>query len=73
MECRDPYQDPNWSVHEGRNYDYDRFWVTFPLTREDGSALFGDADRVAQLIVRIMNKEGRVEWPVPASLRASVR
>ncbi len=56
-----------------RNYDYERFWVTFPLTREDGSPLFGDADRVAQLIVRIINKEGRVEWPVPASMRPSVR
>lgn len=56
-----------------RNYDYDRFWVTFPLTREDGTALFGDADGMAQLIVRIISKEGRVEWPVPSSLRVSAK
>lgn len=54
-----------------RNYDYDRFWVTFPLTGEDGAALFGDADRTARLIVRIGSKEGRVEWPVPQSLRGT--
>lgn len=56
-----------------RNYDYDRFWVAFPLTREDGTPLFSEADRTAQLIVRIVSKEGRVEWPVPASMRAPVK
>ena len=50
-----------------RNYDYDRFWVTFP-TIVDGKPLFGPDDRVAQLIVRIHDKEGKVEWPVPASM-----
>jgi hypothetical protein len=50
-----------------RNYDYDRFWVTFPATVE-GKPLFGPDDRVAQLIVRIHDKEGKVEWPVPASM-----
>jgi glycine/D-amino acid oxidase-like deaminating enzyme len=50
-----------------RNYDYDRFWVTFSTTA-DGKPLFGPGDRVAQLIVRIHDKEGRVEWPVPASM-----
>lgn len=52
-----------------RNYDYDRFWLTFPLRSEDGTALFADTDRVAELIVRIIDKEGRVEWPVPVSAR----
>jgi hypothetical protein len=56
-----------------RNYDYDRFWVTFPLTREDRTALFGAADRRAQLIVQMVNKEGRVEWPIPASIRGPVQ
>lgn len=50
-----------------RNYDYDRFWVVFPL-RSDGSVLFGGSDRLAELVVRIHDKEGRVEWPVPPSL-----
>ena len=52
-----------------RNYDYDRFWVTFPL-HKDGAPLFGDSDRMAELIVRIHEKEGRVEWPVPDSVRS---
>lgn len=56
-----------------RNYDYDRFWVTFPQTRADGTALFVNADRVAELIVRIANKEGRVEWPIPTSVRLAAR
>ena len=56
-----------------RNYDYDRFWVTFPLTREDGSPLFEEGDRIAQLTIRIINKEGRVEWLIPASIRGSLR
>jgi len=51
-----------------RNYDYDRFWVTFPLAVR-GKPVFGPEDRVAELLVRIYDKEGRVEWPVPVSLR----
>jgi hypothetical protein len=51
-----------------RNYDYDRFWMIFPLTRADGSPLFDGTDRFAELVVRIADKEGRVEWPVPGSV-----
>jgi hypothetical protein len=50
-----------------RNYDYDRFWLTFPLTVR-GKPVFGSEDRAAVLLVRIHEKEGRVEWPVPVSL-----
>lgn len=49
-----------------RNYDYDRFWVTFPSV-ENGSPVFGGPG-LAELVVRIYDKEGRVEWPVPASI-----
>ncbi len=56
-----------------RNYDYDRFWVVFPLKASDGRALFGPADREAELVVRIYDKEGRVEWPVPPSLTPASR
>ena len=52
-----------------RNYDYDRFWVTFPLKQQDGTALFSDRDAKAELVVRIVNKEGRVDWPIPQSIR----
>ena len=51
-----------------RNYDYDRFWMTFPLER-DGTAIIGPSDTAAELIVRILDKEGRVEWPIPPGMR----
>ena len=53
-----------------RNYDYDRFWVVFPLKDADGKPLFRDIDTVAELVVRIHDRQGRVKWPVPPSLRA---
>lgn len=53
-----------------RNYDYDRFWVTFDL-HPGGAPLFGSADQMAELVVRIHNKEGRIEWPIPDSVRGS--
>jgi hypothetical protein len=52
-----------------RNYDYDRFWVTFPLTGLTGTRLFSSSDQTAVLVVRIYEKEGHVQWPIPASLR----
>lgn len=52
-----------------RNYDYDRFWVTFPLVGADGTPLMPERAAQARLIVRIYDKEGRVEWPVPLSMR----
>lgn len=44
-----------------RNYDYDRFWVVFP----DNSDVqyLKPGVRNIQLVVRIHDKEGRVEWP----------
>lgn len=53
-----------------RNYDYDRFWVVFPLRHLDGAPLFDASATEAELVVRIADREGRVKWPIPASLRA---
>jgi hypothetical protein len=53
-----------------RNYDYDRFWVVFPLTHADGQPLFTDRDTVAELVVRIHHREGRVRWAIPPSVRS---
>ena len=52
-----------------RNYDYDRFWVVFPLKDGDGKPLFRQSDTHAELVVRIFEKEGRVRWPIPESVR----
>lgn len=52
-----------------RNYDYDRFWIVFPLTHSDGTPLFTSGDMQAELVVRISGREGRVMWPIPSALK----
>lgn len=51
-----------------RNYDYDRFWVVFPLKAASGEPLIS-LDGDIELVVRIYDKEGRVRWHVPDSIR----
>ncbi len=53
-----------------RNYDYDRFWVVFPLRHPDGAPLFAQDATHAELVVRIADREGRVKWAIPASFKA---
>jgi hypothetical protein len=52
-----------------RNYDYDRFWVVFPLETRTGERLLDPRTAALELVVRIHDQEGRVEWPVPPSMR----
>ena len=52
-----------------RNYDYDQFWVVFPLAGADGAPLFPAEAQEAELVVRIHDKEGRVQWPIPDVIR----
>ena len=52
-----------------RDYDYDLFWVVFPLVRPDGTRVFAESDREAELVVRINDKAGRVDWAIPQSIR----
>jgi hypothetical protein len=52
-----------------RDYDYEVFWVVFPLVTEAGKSLFPEGVAEAELLVRIYNKEGHVNWPVPESIR----
>lgn len=54
-----------------RDYAYDRFWMVFPLATTEGRPLFGPSATEAELIVRIYDKEARVKWTIPASLRAA--
>ena len=46
-----------------RNYDYERFWVVFPLLDESGASLFGGGVSSVELVVRVYDKEGRVTCP----------
>lgn len=55
-----------------RNYDYDRFWVMFPLQTDAGAPLFSPADREAELTVQIRGREERVKWPIPESIRKTM-
>jgi hypothetical protein len=56
-----------------RDYDYDIFWLVFPLTNERGEPLFSDSVREAELVVRIYNKEGKVSWLIPDSIRNRIK
>ena len=53
-----------------RNYDYDRFWVVFPLKHEDGEAVLPVNFSEAQLTVRIHDREGTVRWPAQVMRRS---
>jgi len=53
-----------------RNYDYDRFWVVFPLKHDDGEAVLPANFAEAQLTVRIHEREGTVRWPAQVMRRA---
>jgi hypothetical protein len=55
-----------------RNYDYERFWVVFPLKTEAGEPLFTSSDTQAELLVRIYNREGVVTFPIHADVRAKL-
>lgn len=61
--------DPAFAGVVRRNYDYDRFWITFPL-RTNGAASFPPGATSVDLVVRIKSKEGRVTWPISPSERA---
>lgn len=57
----------------GRNYDYDVFWVVFPLVDEKTRAPLLSPDLAEiQLIVGIYNNEGRISWKMPAALRQKI-
>jgi len=52
-----------------RDYNYELFWVVFPLKSANGTPLFPSGSEQATLTVRISNKEGRVVFLLPAYLR----
>lgn len=52
-----------------RDYSYDRFWIVFRLTGENTQPLFPSSAKECELIVRIHDKEGKVTWTIPESIR----
>jgi hypothetical protein len=53
-----------------RDYAYEQFWAVFSLD-ERGRSLFSPSVAEAELVVRIYDKEGRVSWRIPESLRVA--
>lgn len=53
-----------------RDFNYELFWVVFPLKTANGEPLFPIGVAQAALTVRISGKEGRVSFVIPAYLRA---
>ena len=56
-----------------RDYDYDAFWVSFPLIDKDKTSLLPSNIAEIELLVGIYNKEGRVTWRIPESLSQRIK
>lgn len=55
-----------------RDYDYDVFWIAFPLQDEKGNPLWTNVPNELELVVGIYNKEGRVTWKVSEVLKMRI-
>jgi hypothetical protein len=52
-----------------RDYEYDVFWVVFPLLDANKNPLFDASVSSFELMVGIYKKEGKIAWPISPSLR----
>ncbi len=55
-----------------RDYDYDVFWVVFPLIENNVSVLSPNVSQI-ELVVGIYNHEGRVTWQFPESVKEKIK
>ncbi len=55
-----------------RDYDWDVFWVTFPLVDKNRRSVFLGVAQL-ELIIGIYNSEGRLAWEVPESIRTKIK
>lgn len=56
-----------------RDYDWDVFWVTFPLVDKDKNPVFPVGVSQIELIIGIYNSEGRLSWQMPESIRTRIK
>jgi hypothetical protein len=56
-----------------RDYEYDVFWVIFPLVDKNGKPVFDNSVNSMELSVGIYKKEGKLTWPISPSLRARIK
>ncbi len=57
----------------GRNYEYDVFWVVFPLVDNKKLPLLPTDVAEIQLIVGIYGSEARISWKMRDSIREKIR
>lgn len=62
-------QYPALAGVEKRDYDFDVFWVGFPLRGSSAATFMKDA-QMAELVVRVQSSEGRVTLAIPPSIRS---
>ncbi len=56
-----------------RDYKYDRFWMVFPLVNKDGHVLFHEDTEKAELIIRILGKEAKIQFRIPDDVREKAK
>ena len=56
-----------------RDYDYDIFWVSFPLVDANKKPTITSDVQEIELLVGIYGNEGRVNWKLPDSVRERIR
>ena len=52
-----------------RNYNYDVFWVVFPMTDRQGKLIWETPPEVIEIVINIGDKHGRMSWRINDSLR----
>jgi len=57
----------------GRNYEYDVFWVVFPLVDEKKIPLLPSDVAEIQLIVGVYDSEARISWKMSDILRSKIK
>lgn len=70
-----PYlkKTPALSGLYGRNYEYDIFWVNFPLVDENKKPLLPADVADIQLIVGIYGSEARISWKMSNSIQEKIK
>ena len=52
-----------------RNYDYDVFWVVFPMKDRQGKLIWETPPDKIEIVIDIRGKQGRMSWRINDSLR----
>ncbi|HET9713622.1 MAG TPA: hypothetical protein VFP64_17155, partial [Pyrinomonadaceae bacterium] len=52
-----------------RNYNYDVFWVVFPMKDRQGKLIWETPPDTIEIVINIGDKHGRMSWRVNDSLR----